>query len=720
MSSTVNADLNLLAHRAGLLTRWEDAAGHLQHVSEPVLQSLLKALGLPCMTPSQIQTSLHQLDDDRDVADGGLVVVQAGQVPCLRCHATGRWMLTLESGEVMSGTLQPGRPGWVCIHPVSEPGYHTLSLGNITLTLAVVPALCPGLQEPAVGQPRHWGLVAQIYSLGEASERTGLAEAGDPFTAPAWMQGRNFSAVGKLARYAGHEGACALALSPTHAMFSADPQRYSPYSPSSRLFLNVSYADPVQVLGPGIVEQALKSWSHADIQARVADSLLPDWPRVASLRLRLLRDVFAIFEPHGPAELKERFRFFRQEAGVTLHHHAVYEALHEHHVPALGPGHGWQDWPAPLRDPDSPATADFAAAHEADVLFHAFAQWLAHENLHQAQDSAHSAGMSYGLIRDLAIGTDPRGSHAWGLQGDILTTVSVGAPPDVYQVLGQNWGLTAFSPHGLRRGAYAAFIDTLRANLQCSGGIRIDHIAGMERLWLIPDGATAAQGAYLAYPRRELLGLITLEATRHKALVIGENLGTVSDELNNAMTEHGMLGTSVLWFERDEPGPELAAEPFRQPQHWSKTSVATPSTHDLPTIHGWWQERDIHWKTLLDSFSRHSLDKARDDRDRQRAKLWHALQQSGCASSDMRLPDETPLSAIMSFVASTPCPLALFSMEDLLGVIDQPNMPGTVAGQGPVSHPNWVQPLPQSVDALFADTAVGERLDAVRQARSLP
>lgn len=713
--------LSMLAQRAGIVTRWEDAAGQLQYVSKTVVCSLLNALGLPCMTPTQIRGSLHQLEVDRDVVDGGLVVVRAGQAPRLRCQAAGRWMLSLESGQVMSGPIEQDKPGWVRIHPVLEPGYHTLALGNLTLTLVVVPARCPGLQDRLAGQPRHWGFVAQVYSLHEAQENIGQTGTDTLFNVPAWMQGRNFGAVGKLAYHAGHEGASALALSPTHAMFSADPRRHSPYSPSSRLFLNISYADPVQVLGEGIVNQALSALSPVGDHATMTASTLSDWPCVATWRLRLLRGVFSVFDRYGSADLKKRFRLFRHNAGVSLYHHAVYEALHEHYAPTLGPGHGWQDWPAALRDPNSPATAEFAATHEAEVRFHAFAQWVTHESLGQAQTTARSAGMSCGLIRDLAIGTDPRGSHAWGLQSDILTSVSVGAPPDVYQVLGQNWGLTAFSPQGLRRGAYAAFIDTLRANLQCSGGIRIDHIAGMERLWLIPEGASAAQGAYLSYPRNELLGLITLEAARHDALVIGENLGTVSDELNSAITEHGMLGTSVLWFEREASCPAGPSQPFRQPQQWSMTSVAMPSTHDLPTIHGWWQERDIHWKALLESFTRTTLNKARDERDRERAGLWRALQKGACVSSDARTPpDETPLNAIVSFVARTPCPLALFSLEDVLGVLDQPNMPGTVAGQGVTSHPNWVQPLPLSVETLFADKAVTATVEVLRQARSLP
>lgn len=731
-----------LAQSAGILTRWEDAAGRLQHVSEPVLRSLLQALDLPCMTPSQISDSMHQLEQDRAVSDGDMVVLQVGETPHLRCTSTGRWQLTLESGRVVTGTLIQGKPGWVSLSPVSEHGYHTLTLDGLTLTLAVVPQRCPEILS-APGQPRPWGLVAQIYSLqnvahpeaacGDAYGPSGRVQKQLPLfdvegassagqrALPAWTEGSNFSAVSTLAAHAAQEGASALALSPVHAMFSADPARYSPYSPSSRLFLNVCYSDPAQVLGAELVQHALSNWSYADVLDVSYQTRLLDWPRIASLRIRLLRDVFAHFSDYGSTQLKEKFKAFRQESGAALHHHAIYEALHAYHAPALGLGHGWQDWPLALQDPASPQVTQFAKHYNAEVMFHTFAQWLAFEGLHQAQASARLAGMSCGLISDLAIGTDPRGSHAWSLQRDILTRVSVGAPPDVFQPLGQNWGLTAFSPRGLRRGAYAAFIATLRANLRCAGGIRIDHVAGMERLWLIPDGATAAEGAYLTYPRRELLGLITLEAARHDAIVIGENLGTVSDELNRSITKRGILGTNVLWFEQEAASPPVSVAPFRSAQQWSEDAVAMPSTHDLPTIRGWWQERDIQWRTMMGQLTRVAQKSAQDERALQRADLWRAVQHEGCAPKEITMPpDETPLSAILSFVARAPGPMALFSLEDVLGVIDQPNIPGAAAEHSLIQHPNWIQQLPVSVDDMFADPAVLGRIGAVRQARSIP
>lgn len=726
-SATSDPALITLAQRAGILTRWQDATGQTRHVDDDVLRHLLDALELNCNTPEQIKTSLHQLEHDSQVADGDLVVVRRGERPHIPCNASGGWELILESGQVHTGKLKQDRPGQISLEPVMETGYHQLRLGQYTLTLAVVPERAPAVPTVLANQPRPWGLVAQIYSLHQEDHRF-----------PPWLRGGNFSAVGQLAISAAREGASAVALSPAHAMFSADPSRYSPYSPSSRLLLNVVYADPIQVLGGDLVRQALSNWDNPDDLHLMDSPRRRDWPRIASLRLRLLREAFYCFREQGTAALKRRLEAFRRDRADALRDHAIYETLHGYYADELGPGHGWQDWPAALQDSASGAVADFAEQFAEDVDFHVFAQWLASEGLQQAQVDARAAGMSCGLISDLAIGTDPRGSHAWSLQNDILTSVSVGAPPDIYQALGQNWGLTAFSPRGLRRGAYRAFIETLRAGFRSAGGIRIDHIAGMERLWLIPAGAMARDGAYLSYPKHELLGLITLEASRHDAIVIGENLGTVSDELNRSLADHGLLGTSVLWFERDEESvsdtdtasasdtvaahadeqPSRAGmSPFRPPQQWPDWAIAMPSTHDLPTVHGWWQERDLLWRALMDSQSRTQRESAQAEREVQRTELWRALRRNSPGLSP-DTPDDTPLDAVLAYVARTPAPLALFSLEDLLAIIDQPNMPGGNSGDQLVHHPNWLQRLPATIDAEFSRPDIQERIRTIARARS--
>jgi 4-alpha-glucanotransferase len=409
--------------------------------------------------------------------------------------------------------------------------------------------------------------------------------------------------------------------------------------------------------------------------------------------------------------------------------------LHAHHLAQLGPASGWRDWPVHLHDPRGEGVRNYATQHEAEVSFHAFLQWMADAGLQHAQKSAREAGMSVGLIADLAIGTDARGSHAWSRQGEMLEGVSVGAPPDLFQAEGQNWGLTAFSPRALRQNAYAAFIETVRAVLAHAGGVRIDHILGMSRMWLVPPGASAADGVYLHYPMQDMLRLLVLEAWRHKALVVGENLGTVPEGFNDQLEHKGILGTSVLWFERSpatrrEPdaqagkelqsgiddmesaeGDSVDAAAFLPPAQWPAWTMATPTTHDLPTIRGWWSGRDLEWRGSGKPDAQEASARQRD-----KTALWQALQDAGCVSAKDRPPEHAPREAVLSYVSKTPSPIVIVSLEDLLGLLEQPNLPGSDSHSGS-PHPNWIQCLPAGVDEIFNNAEVASGIAAIKRAR---
>src|SRR5262249_6500620 len=277
---------------------------------------------------------------------------------------------------------------------------------------------------------------------------------------------------------------------------------------------------------------------------------------------------------------------FRAAGGDLLRQHVRFEALHADRTAADPNAWSWRTWPASLRDPNSAAVEDFAVRHEREVLFHYFLQWVAERSFATAQKSARGAGMRIGLIADLAVGMDSSGSHAWSRQSDILVGLEVGAPPDPLGPLGQNWGLTAFSPLALAAGGFAPFIATLRAGMRNAGGLRIDHAMSFTRLWLIPEGAKPNEGAYLAYPADDLLRLAALESQRHRAIVIGEDLGTVPAGFRERLAQTGIDGMRVLWFEKD-------ANRFRQPRKWARSAVAVTTTHDLPTVAGWWRGADI-------------------------------------------------------------------------------------------------------------------------------
>ncbi|MBW6154607.1 4-alpha-glucanotransferase, partial [Pseudomonas aeruginosa] len=390
-----------------------------------------------------------------------------------------------------------------------------------------------------------------------------------------------------LLRSAARHGADALAISPLHALAEANGHAYSPYSPSSRLFFNVLHAAPATILGAAAVEQAIRRAGLAAEMARLESLELIDWTAAADLRMRLLRQLHRDFTERA-SPLRHDLAEFRREAGEALLHHCRFETLQAH----LGAGPDWRRWPEPLRRPGEPAVAAFCAEHAEEVDFRAFGQWLTQRCLQHAQRQAREAGMAIGLVADLAVGADGGGSQAWSRQEELLAEVNVGAPPDILNQSGQDWGVSAFNPEGLRRHGYRAFREMLRANLAWPGGLRIDHVMGLQRLWLIPRGQPPHAGAYLRYPQRELLRLLALEASRASALVIGEDLGTVPEGLREELARRQVLGTRVLLFER-------RGERFVPPAQWPADAMATTSTHDLPSLSGWWRGQDIHWRCLL-------------------------------------------------------------------------------------------------------------------------
>ena len=468
-----------------------------------------------------------------------------------------------------------------------------------------------------------------------------------------------FGDLGALARFAqalGPLGVDAVAVSPIHAPFLSAPDDISPYAPSSRLFLNPLYA--------------------ADDTPDDGQDGLVDWPRAARAKLAKLRERFS------PAP----------EPDARLRDHARFEAL-DAHFREQGL-YRWQDWPAAYRDPRSADVEAFARAHKDDVDFHIFLQALTERDLAQAQRAARDSGMAIGLVADIAVGMSPHGSHAWSAPHEVLCGLTIGAPPDIFNPQGQNWGLTALSPAA----GQEAFAATWSAAMRHAGGVRIDHALGLHRLWVIPDGAGPMDGVYLHYPMRALLATLAQVSQQHRAIVIGEDLGTVPDGFRAAMRGANVLGMEVLWFQRDD-------RRFLPPERWSDEAAAMTTTHDLATVAGWWRGRDIDWLERLGRKSEHGDASAeRWARNEDRAHLWSAIGH-GLEPS----PEETErvVEAALSFVGSTPCALAIVPAEDLMGVVEQPNIPGTID-----EHPNWRRRLP--ADATVANTNLAALVRARR------
>ncbi|WP_433771117.1 4-alpha-glucanotransferase [Pseudomonas putida] len=682
-----DAQLEILASRAGLAVDWIDANGRPQRVAPSVLRNVLTGLGHPAGSAQEIDASLVELQQVQQTrhlpplitADVGIGLNLAHYFePLTPCE------IHLEDGSRLSLNLdaEATLPGLI---PV---GYQHVSIDGQSFTLAVAPERCYSVGDAVQAPiPRVWGLSAQLYSL----RRAGDGGFGDTL------------ALEELARAAGERGAEALAISPLHAMFASDTGRYSPYSPSSRLFLNSLYCAPAAILGERAMRTAIDATGLGEQLQQLEENALIDWPAAAAAKQRLLQALYEGFV-QGEHPLHADFSSFRHAGGEALENHCRFEAIQESRA-AKGESLDWRQWPEQWRDPRSAALADFAEENAGRIGYYAFCQWLIDRSLARAQTAARSSGMSIGLIADLAVGADGGGSQAWSRQDELLASLTVGAPPDILNRSGQGWGISAFSPEGLVRNGFRAYIEMLRANFAHAGGLRIDHVMGLQRLWVIPNGAPPTDGAYLYYPVDDLLRLLTLESHRHQAIVLGEDLGTVPDGLREKLITRSMLGMRVLLFEQDNTH-------FKPILDWPDNALATTSTHDLPTLNGWWHGRDIDWNARLSLIDANAEIEWRQHREREREGLRRALSQDPQNFREESHETDQVLDASVRFLGHTRAPLVLLPLEDALGVEQQANLPGTID-----THPNWSRRLPGYSEVLLDNPDAARRLELLAVAR---
>ncbi|MFA0924393.1 4-alpha-glucanotransferase [Xanthomonas fragariae] len=629
--------LHALAAAAGVMVDWVDASDQPRQVSEQSIHAVLTALELPAATAAQCEDSLRRRKAQAAEPVPLLTVQVSERLPLrVAADASGRW--TDDSGA--SEQARADAQGQ--LRAPQRYGYWTLQIGNVVQQVAVAPQRCFSVAD-ACGQPspRVWGMALQVYSARSLDD----GGIGDAAGTVEWL------------RQAAFAGADALALSPVHASRPVTGA-YSPYSPSDRRFLDPLHAAPVRILG----ELALEAINEVPGLRERFDALytgaLIDWPASAQAKWALLRHLYTRVPSDHPDLVA-----FRTQGGDALDGFARF------------------------------AAQDFG---DNDPQLHVFTQWLAARSWSDAQREAHERGMKIGLIADLAVGFDPNGAEAAAAADTVLRGLVLGAPPDAFNADGQHWGIGAYSPTALRRSGYAPYIALLRAVLRDRGGIRIDHILGLMRLWVVPEGASSNEGAYLAYPLHDLLNLLALESWRHRAIVIGEDLGVVPPGIREELSRRGVMGIDVLMFTRDEDGA------FVSPARWRPDAIATTTTHDLPTLTGWREGRDIAWRRKLELIQ---PDQATDDakaRTKDLARLDAAVERAGLTSAD------DPLLGALRFTATSISPLALLPVEDALALEEQPNLPGTVE-----VHPNWRRRLPDPLPHARLSTA----LQGVAEAR---
>ncbi len=668
-----------LAVKCGISPLWTDHAGAERVVSIETLRAIVTAIGFPADTDDAVRNSLS-------MAEGGLNVAGAARFTTARVGqpvglpvagvAGARIEIMLEGGSVRTVAAEVGPDGRMVLPAFDSPGYHAVILPDGDFTVAAAPERCMTYADVSKGR-KGWGLCAQIYAL-RAPGDGGIG---------------TLASVGAVGQAAAGMGADVLAISPMHALFGAEAGHFSPYSPSTRLFYNPLHADPACVFSGDMIAEAISSAGLGDDLARMEALPLVDWRAATPVRQQLLRQLHRMFLALDSAHMPARAEFDRAvtEASSMLRSHAVFEVLHAHQRRENPDSWSWKNWPAGFRDPDSAEVTSFAAEHADDVSFQIFLQWLTGRSLGEAQRMCREAGMKIGLMSDLAIGMDGAGSHAWSRQHEVLSGLSVGAPPDYYASEGQTWGLTTFSPRGLGLTGFSPFIDTLRASLRYAGGMRIDHVMGMSRLWLVPEGARSIEGAYVDFPSETLFRLIALESHRHNAIIIGEDLGTVPNGFREYLEQQGIAGMRVLRFEKSEHG-------YIAPRHWSPTAAALTTTHDLVSTAGWWSGTDL---------DADADENKRDLRNWDRGILWGALADEGLVAGDRPAPENPAavVDATIRYIAASPCTLKLVSLEDALAVGVQPNVPGTTE-----EKPNWRHRLDGMAATLLESDAVKARL----------
>ena len=618
--------LRLRAEAAGLQAQWNDTQGRIQNVS-----------------PESLRALLDTLPETDPTARPSCIVVDAGQnLP----HFSPRPHCLDEKQRVMPLT-RDAHGVW---QAPSRPGYYRLEHGRHATTLAVAPRRCFTPQDlTGQHQPGLWGLAAQVYGLRGKGDG-GLGHSG---------------AVADLGRRVAQAGGDVLALSPLHATSPVNDY-FSPYAPSHRGLLDWMQIDPSQVAGKAALREALIHSDLGESWMQAQSRRLVDWPQQYALRRRVWQ---ALFESWGQAETQRKtLRGFIAQADPSTRQHALF-AAHQAMRADQQQSTGWLDWGSAWSRPDARAVSAFARRHADRVRFEYFLQWLAAECWRTTRRDLARAGQRLGLLWDLAVGFVPDGSEAWQHPDTIVRGATLGAPADAFNAQGQAWGISTYSPQGLKQSGYQPLIDLLRASMSRGGGMRIDHILGWSRMWLVPDGATAADGGYIRYPLEDMLRLLALESWRHRCVVIGEDLGTVPEGLRTILADRGVLGLDVLLFTRGKRGR------FLPPSQWRTNAAAMTTTHDLPPLAGWRKGDDIEALGQIQAWPARSLRAHKSARQRDVAALDRMTMAAGKTS---------PQRAALRSVARSAAPLALIPLEDALGNGRQVNLPGTMK-----EHPNW-------------------------------
>lgn len=695
--------LTALADRLGVACAYHDWTGNFLTVERSTVVAVLAALGVRADTEDDCAASLLELDRRHwSRALPPTIVSRTGQETSFWVHVThgdpAHVWVRLEDGTVRSGIRQTdnftppfdldgrlvGEATFVL--PGDLPlGYHRVHLRSgdheFDTPLIITPSW---LGLPArMGQRRVWGLATQLYSV-RSRGSWGIGDLTDLTDLAVWAGSR-------------HQAGYVL-VNPLHAAAPVAPMEPSPYLPTSRRFVNPIYLR-VEDIGEFAwlpkrdrVHNRRKSVQR---RARKHDGI--DRDGIWDAKRKALNLVYRVPRSAG-RELA--FEAYKQREGTALDDFATWCAIAEKH------GGDWRRWPTALQHPANPQVAEFADRHQRTVDFHRWLQWQLDEQLGHAQSQALRTGMPLGIMHDLAVGVHPSGADAWSLQDVLALGVTAGAPPDEFNQLGQDWSQPPWRPDQLEELGYQPFRELIAAILRHAGGVRIDHVIGLFRLWWIPEGAPPTAGTYVRYNHDAMIGIVALEAHRAGAVVVGEDLGTVEPWVRDYLRDRGVLGTSILWFEMDEGsrGP-LAAE------HWRELCLSSVTTHDLPPTPGYLDGEHVRLRGELGLLTRPVEDELADDRAQQAAWM-DELRRVGLLGAEA--DEEDVIIGLYRYLGRTRSRLLALALTDAVGERRTQNQPGTTD-----EYPNWRVPLggPDgrhlSLEEVFTDRRAAALADAL-------
>jgi 4-alpha-glucanotransferase len=664
----LNPSLAELAAAHGVATEYLDQLQRPVSIRPESVVAVLGALGVDASSPPAIAAALAA-ERERAGAPPPVVVLQSAQQRTIPIG--GRARLVLETGD--SRELVGTGDGLTI--PAGLPlGWHRLDTADGELPVVVTPD-----RLTAPSRSRHWGWAIQLYAAA-SRDSWGIGDLADLQTLGEWSAGR---------------GAGLVLVNPLHAGAPGLPVQPSPYYPSSRRWSSPLYLR--------IEDTAAYAAAPADVRATV-DTLRP----ATAVGDRIDRDaVWAAKQAALTALWPYADRPDLDRIDADLRDFATWCALAE------SLGRDWREWPEEFRRPSTTAVVAARRLLADRVAFHAWQQLQLDAQLGDVQRALTTAGMAVGVVHDLAVGIDPGGADGWALQDALAHGARIGAPPDSFNQQGQDWGMPPWHPRRLAELGYAPMRDMLRSLLKHAGGVRIDHVLGLFRTWWIPSGGSARDGTYVGYDADALLGVVSLEAARAGAIVIGEDLGTVPPGVRRTLRDRGVLGTSVLWFEREQPA---GGKPGRliPPSGWREDAAASVTTHDLPTARGWLRGEHVRVRRELGLLD--DPDAELESWRQERAELVALLTELGLVEDADATDEDKLVLGLHAFLGATRCRVVLAAPGDAVGDLRQPNLPGTTD-----EYPNWRLPVTDDagqvllLDELLADPRV-ERLAAVLDA----